>query len=124
MASASTSATEDPIEALQRTGAQLLALISDLPTEAARIKSFVKEYDAQAWLQDPRTGWTALHYAALRNDWPLAEFLIRRANAKWEIVDHTGAVRCFVYLLSPARWALPTKLTLFIKRVLQILHTA
>lgn len=80
--------TEEDLKSSQ----QLLKLVSDRPTPSDQIQDFVKSHRPQAWLQESHTGWTALHYAALRNDLKLVDVLFKRANAKWELVDNTGCV--------------------------------
>lgn len=87
-------------EADLKSALQLLQLMADQPTPASQIEEFIKTYQPQGWVQDPQTGWTALHYAALRNDLAVATLLLQRTNARWEIVDNTGSVS-FKFLCLP-----------------------
>jgi ankyrin repeat protein len=53
---------------------------------SAELQSLVRE-GAFAFVQD-EAGWTALHYAAARNDAELVEWLLAN-GAVWNIVDHS-----------------------------------
>lgn len=80
-----------------------LTLINAASTrDAAEVKRLLKEEEAPAWFQD-ELGWSALHYAAEREDEEMVKVLLAN-GAVWNSVDNLGnSPACIALSLNSAR---------------------
>lgn len=87
-------------ESLLDAGLTLINAASTL--DAAEVKRLLKEEEVPAWFQD-ELGWSALHYAAEREDEEMVKVLLAN-GAVWNSVDNLGnSPACIALSLNSAR---------------------
>lgn len=81
---------DDEVEFSEQAISYALDLIQAcLKDDFHRVKVLVGEVGADCWIQDAQ-GWTALHAAASVGNVEMLEYLLRKGNAVWQIVDNLG----------------------------------